>query len=127
MKSVFISYVYEDRKWRDSIVQWVTSGLVGSGYVATAERGDYRPAGEAAIKDHLRPLIRGAAAVVCVVGDNSHNHEWINYELSVAASLGKHIILARIPGTSGGKPNGWQHLPIVLLDPATLGSNLSAI
>lgn len=127
MKSIFISYVYEDRKWRDSIAHWVSSGLVGAGYTATAERGDYRPLGEAAIKDHLRPLIRGAAAVVCIVGDNSHNHDWINYELSVATSLGKHIILARIPGTTGGKPSGWEHLPIVSLDPTVLKSKLSEI
>ncbi|MCA9708744.1 MAG: TIR domain-containing protein [Myxococcales bacterium] len=119
-QSIFLSYVYEDRKHRDNIRRWAKDGLLGANVVTTTEAGDLRPQGQAAIRDHLRPLIRGAAAVVCLVGQDTHNHQWVKYELDAATSLNKPIILARIPNTSGPAPEGHRHHTIHSLDPSTI-------
>jgi hypothetical protein len=119
-KSLFISYVYEDQKHRDNIQRWASSGLLGPNVVTTSERLDVRQQGEGAIRAHLEPLIRGAAAVICVVGKDTHNHHWVKYELDVATSNNKKIILTRVPGTAGVAPEGHRHLPIHALDPSTL-------
>ncbi|MBK8265090.1 MAG: hypothetical protein IPK80_27635 [Nannocystis sp.] len=44
-----------------------------------------------------------------MVGDNTHNSNWVRYELDVATSLNKQIVLARIPGTTGAAPFGHRH------------------
>jgi hypothetical protein len=119
-KSIFISYVYEDKAHRDYVERWFDSNLVGFDRVSIAESEDYRQHGEAAIKDYLRPKIRGCAAVLCLVGDDTHNSSWVQYELDVATSLNKQIVLARIPNTRGATPARHRHLTIHPLDPSTL-------
>jgi hypothetical protein len=119
-QSIFLSYVHEDKPHRDNVERWVRQGLLGPNIVTTAEFVDLRQMGERAVEDHLKPKIRGAAIVLCLVGQDTHNHSWVRYELQVAASLGKRIILARIPNTTGLAPEGFRHLPIVALDPSTL-------
>ena len=123
-KSIFISYVYEDKAARDQIEKWAKAGKLGPNMVAVAESKDLRNDGEAAIKNHLNPKIRGAAAVVCLVGENTHSHGWVQHELSVAASLGKKVILVRIPGTTGAAPPHNKHQPLETLDPLTLRTKL---
>jgi hypothetical protein len=119
-KSIFLSYVYEDRKHRDDIDQWAQQGKLGKDIVVTTERGDFRQQGEAAIRDHLTPLIRGSTAVIVLIGKDTHSHEWVRHELAVATSLKKKVILLRIPGTSGTAPPGFTHLPITTFDPSSL-------
>ena len=119
-QSVFISYVYEDQKHRDSVEHWFANNLVGPNRVTIAESGDFRHLGASAIESHLKPKIRGAGAVLCLIGDNSHNSDWVQYELDVATSLNKKILLARIPGTHGGPPPRHRHLKIHALDPSLL-------
>lgn len=118
-KSIFVSYVYEDKRYRDNVERWFDDAL-GAGRVMISESRDLRQLGESAIEGHLKPRIRGAAAVLCLIGDNSHNSGWVKYELDVATSCGKKIVLARIQGTTGAAPPGYRHLPIVTLDPSTL-------
>ncbi len=119
-KSIFLSYVYEDIQWRNKVVSWAQSGLLGPGVVTTMEQEDLRHLGEAAVERHLEPKIRGAAAVVCLVGQDTHNHEWVQRELEVATSLNKRIVLLRIPGTIGPAPARHRHLSAQVFDPSTL-------
>nr|WP_255208251.1 TIR domain-containing protein [Myxococcus sp. AM009] len=102
--SVFISYVYEEKAYKDRVASWIEGQRLGSNVVVTSERADVRQHGEQEIRNHLRPLIQGAAAVLVLVGDTSHSRKWIDYEVSVAQSLHKIIIPIRIPGTLGGLP-----------------------
>lgn len=119
-QSIFISYVYEDKNYRDNVERWSTRELIGPNRVTIAESADLRQGGERAIERHLKPKIRGAATVLCLVGNNTHNSEWVQYELDVATSLGKKIVLARIPGTSGAAPHRHRHLLLHTLDPSLL-------
>ena len=118
-KSIFISHVHEDLRHRDQVTRWIDDGHLGR-VVATSETADVRPYGDSAILAHLKPKIRGAAVVLGILGRDTHNHPWVRYELQVAASLGKQIILCRIPGTTGSAPEGFRHLPVHPLDPSTL-------
>ena len=119
-KSIFVSYVYQDKSSRDYVARWFASEHLGPERVMITESEDLRQQGERAIENHLKPLIRGAAAVLCIIGQNTHNSSWVEYELDVATSLNKLIVLARLPGTSGAAPPRYRHLSIVPLDPSTL-------
>lgn len=124
--SLFLSCVYEDKKHRDDVIRWVQAGKLGSEYATVIEGEDVRQHGENAIKNHLRPKIQGCGAVVALIGDDTHNRRWVGYELDVATSLNKKIVLARIPGTTGAPPAKFRNLPIVALNPEALAKALSS-
>jgi hypothetical protein len=119
-RSLFVSHVYEDRKHYEDVRRWGAEGKLGDGVVVTGETADVREGGYVAIERHLKPRIQGAAAVLVLVGNNTHNHEWVRHELAWATSAAKLVLAARVPGTTGAAPNGFQHLPLITLDPSTL-------
>ena len=122
--SVFISYVYEEKKFKDTVAQWIQGQRLGSDVVVTYERSDVRQHGETEIRNHLRPFIQGCAAVLVLVGDVSHSRKWIDYEVSVAQSLHKAIIPIRIPGTRGGLPREIAGVPEVTFEPNAIATAL---
>ena len=124
-RSVFVSFVFEDRVHFQSVQRWANEKRLGNDVVVTCETMDVRPQGEAAICAHLQPKIRGAACVLLLLGQNTHSHEWVGYELSVAASLGKKIIVTRIPGATGTAPPAFAHLLPVGFEPAALARALA--
>ncbi|PTX61649.1 TIR-like protein DUF1863 [Kordia periserrulae] len=103
MKSIFVSYVYEDIKYLNKIKRWESKGLL-PGYTIVAEKEDNRTSGKKAVKEYLKPLINKANIVLVLIGDNTHNHNWITWEVEVANSLHKDIACMRIPNTTGSKP-----------------------
>ncbi|HZH78877.1 MAG TPA: TIR domain-containing protein [Archangium sp.] len=123
--SVFISYVYEEKSFKDKVVQWIRGQRLGSDVVATYERSDVRQEGENEIRNHLRPIIEGCAVVIVLIGDDSHSRKWIDYEVAVAQSLHKVIIPVRIPGTRGGLPREIAAVPEVTFEPNALATALS--
>lgn len=114
-RSIFMSYVYEDKKHRDLLKNWCNKKLLGENIQITFERGDYRTKGEAAIKTEILSMIQGAAAVIFLIGQNTHNHPWVNYEAEVTISKKRKVVLVRIPGTTGQSPkNLLKHIEIPL-------------
>lgn len=103
MASFFISYVHEDKWARQQIEDWHRQRLLGH-WAPIAESQDHRPGGWDEVQRYLSPLIRSADVLLALVGDNSHNHQPIDYELQHARSHGMPVIVARIPNTSGGQP-----------------------
>jgi hypothetical protein len=108
------------------VKRWADDKKLGPDVVVTGETKDVRQEGEAAIRNHLKPRIEGAAAVLLLVGADTHNHDWVKYELSVATSFQKKIVVARVPGTSGAAPVGFQHLAEVSLDPTAIKAALAS-
>jgi|HubBroStandDraft_6_1064221.scaffolds.fasta_scaffold755064_2 hypothetical protein len=119
-KSLFVSYVFEDKAHFDAVKRWAAEGKLGADVAVTSETKDVRQDGDAAIRSHVKPFIQGSAAVLLLLGKDTHNHHWVRTELSVAASLGKAIIVARIPGTMGAAPEGFGHLTPIAFDPSAI-------
>jgi hypothetical protein len=103
-KSLFISYVYEDVEHRDKLKSWADRKLFGENCHVTYERKDCRQQGELAIKRELEAMIQGAGAVILLLGQNTHNHYWVSFEIELAIKKNKKCLVVRIPGTTGGKP-----------------------
>lgn len=122
--SVFISYVYEEKPYKDKLASWIEGQRLGSNVVVTCERADVRQHGENEIRRHLQPLIQGAAAVVVLIGDTSHSRKWIDYEVAVAQSAYKTIIPVRILGATGGLPREIHAEPEVTFEPNAIANVL---
>ncbi len=125
MPKFFISYVYEDRAYKSQLASWASSGEFGNAE-AVYELEDVRQGGEKAIRKQISPLIQSAQAVVVLVGDNSHNHPWLDYEVQNAKSAGKLIVSVRIPNTNGGPPAGAPS-PNVTFSPSAIRTSLANV
>ena len=124
-RSVFVSYVYEDKAHFDNVRRWAEQGLLGDNVVVTTEAADVRQHGTASVREHLKARIQGAAALLLLVGNDTHNHEWVRLELSWATSANRLVLAARVPGTTGAAPVGFQHHPLMPLDPSSLRKALN--
>lgn len=100
MPSFFISYVYEDRTHAETLKQWAGKQLLG-GWTAVMEEADVRAHGEKRVKEHISPRIKACTVLLLLVGANTHNHAWIDYELQHAKSSGLGVLSVRIPNTTG--------------------------
>lgn len=123
MPSFFISYVYEDRAHADTIKQWADKQLLG-GWTAVMEEADVRSQGEKRVKEHISPRIRSCSALLLLVGANTHNHAWIDYELQHAKSSGLSVLNVRIPNTTGA-PAKLAPMKETPFDPAALAKVLA--
>lgn len=124
--SVFLSNVYEDRQACDTIRSWWSAGKLGPGMVITGESADVRQGGDSVIRAHLAPKIRGASVVLVLLGNDTHNHPWVEYEAQFAQSHHVRVILVRIPGTSGAAPSNLRWAPEVTMDPGAIRKAIEA-
>ena len=102
-KSIFISCVHEDSPYIDNIKGWAVERRLGD-VVITHETEDNRQEGKEAIKEHIKSKIQGATFVIVLIGNDTHNHNWIEVEIELANSFHKEIICVRVPNTTGAVP-----------------------
>lgn len=103
MKSIFVSYVFEDKPWFNKMKKWEQKGLLDNHTLITETKG-IRPDGKNVINKHLKTRIEGAAIILVLIGNNTHNHDWIKIEVEFANNFNKTICGMRIPNTTGKKP-----------------------
>lgn len=115
-KSIFISCVFEDSHRIVSIKKWATDNRLGD-VVITQESEDKRQQGKEAVKQHIKSKIQGAAVILVLVGQDTHNHEWIEAEVELANSFNKEIICVRIPHTTGAVPTLLTNKRLISFDP----------
>jgi hypothetical protein len=115
-KSIFISCVFEDSHRIASIKKWATDNRLGD-VVITQETEDKRQQGKEAVKQHIKSKIQGAAVILVLVGNDTHNHEWIEAEVELANSYNKEIICVRVPHTTGSVPPLLTNKRLVSFDP----------
>ena len=119
MESIFISYVYEDNKWLKKMLKWEKKGLL-KGYKITHETEDKRHEGKKAIKDHLKDKIKGCSILLVLIGNDSHNHDWIKAEIELANNYRKKICCVRIPDTNGSAPSILNNYELINFHPDSI-------
>jgi hypothetical protein len=118
-KSIFISCVHEDSHRIAAIQKWANEGRLGN-VIITMETEDKRYQGKEAIKAHIREKIRGASFVMVLVGNDTHNHAWIDAEVELANSFHKPIFGIRIPNTLGTLPPLLKKYALINFDPESV-------
>jgi hypothetical protein len=115
-KSIFISCVFEDSHRVDKIKKWAADRRLGD-VVITQETEDKRQQGKESIKKHIQSKIQGATVILVLVGEDTHNHEWIEVEVELANSFHKEIICVRVPHTTGAIPPLLANKRLIGFDP----------
>ncbi|MBA7578101.1 hypothetical protein ES708_19957 [subsurface metagenome] len=114
--NIFISYRETERDYREGFegtLQNPNSELRG---IPISSRNDVRAKGERAVKNYIKEKIDESNLMICLIGNDSHNSNWIDYELDVATSKQIPIIGVRIEGTSGAGPNLFIKRELPILD-----------
>lgn len=125
-KSIFISCVYEDSHRIKNIRKWANKGQLGD-VVITSETVDKRDEGKKAIIEHLQKKIRGAAAIMVLIGQDTHNHFWIKNEVVYANSFHKKIVCVRVPDTDGDVPPILKKYHVFAFEPNLIKEELDAL
>ncbi|MCO5268985.1 MAG: TIR domain-containing protein [Brumimicrobium sp.] len=123
-KSIFISCVYEDSHRIDTIKKWAADNRL-SNIVITHETEDKRQQGKEAIKRHIKSKIQGAAIILVLVGQDTHNHKWIEAEVELANSFHKEIICVRVPHTTGAVPPLLAKFQLINFNPEAIKKIIS--
>ena len=125
-KSIFISCVFEDSQRIDTLKKWAAENRLGD-VVITHETEDKRQQGKDAVKQHIKSKIQGAAVVMVLIGQDTHNHEWIEAEVELANSFHKEIVCVRVPSTAGAVPLLLSKYRLISFEPDAIYGILKTI
>lgn len=95
MKRVFLSFHYSKDNWR--VQQIKNMGKVeGQTLLSYNAWEQVKRQGDLAIKRWINDQMNGRSCVVVLVGNETANRKWINYEITQAWESGKYIVGLRI-------------------------------
>jgi hypothetical protein len=113
MPRVFISFDYDNIDHLKIVNNWKNQDI-GAEISFLAEEGkDYKSLGDRFIRKLLAQKISSCTVVLILVGDNTHNRPWVDYEVHHAKCQRIKVIWTQIPGTKGAPPNELKKLKAI--------------
>ena len=97
IKNVFVSHYHEDE---DSIKQFkdlLSADYCIKNYSVTSEKYN-NATNEEYIKSLLRPLINQSSTLICLIGPETHDSKWVDWEIREAEKLDRQIFGVYIQG-----------------------------
>lgn len=122
--NIFISHLGED----DSHVQSLKQRLIERGNnvrnfsIDSTKHKNGRIPSDEVIRRYLRIRAKMSSTIICLIGHDTHNSKWVNYEIRLAHLYGKRIVGIYSHGSSnavelpeaykkyGSPPIGWNSL-----------------
>lgn len=98
-RKVFFSFHYEEDSWRSAIVRnsWVTKpDRQSAGYIDAAKWEEIKEEGEDAIKEWIDEQMNGTSVTAVLIGTETSDREWVQYEVKKSHELGKGILAIHI-------------------------------
>lgn len=89
--NVFVSHYHEDEDNIKRMKDLLGDDYSIRNYSVTSDKYNNAHSKEY-IKSMLRPLINQASTFICLIGPNTHDSEWVNWEVEQALKQGKRII-----------------------------------
>lgn len=117
-RRVFYSFHYKPDNWRAAEVRNI-GAVEGNGPATDNDWETVKRGGEAAIKRWIAKQMDGRTCTVVLVGANTANRKWINYEIVESWKRGMGVVGIRIHGlkdrlrntdTMGGNP--FEHMKV---------------
>lgn len=98
IKNVFVSHYHQDEENIKRFKDLLSDEYCIKNYSVTSDK--YNNAhDENYIKyEYLKPLITQSSALICLIGPETHNSKWVDWEIREAEKLGKQIIGVYIRG-----------------------------
>lgn len=116
VEKIFISFRESDRQYREGFEGLLQNPNSSLNAIPISSREDIRHRGETAVKNYIKEMLDESDIMICLIGNDSHNSEWIDYEIDVATSKNISIIGVRIPNTYGSGPFLFKKRNLPLID-----------
>lgn len=100
-KTVFISYHFNDKSFKGEIVKWLKEANIEN---ISVDEKDLRPEGDKVIEARIRKQIGQSDLLLILVGNDTHNRPWVDYEVKVAGSKQIPRKWVRLPNRTGAPP-----------------------
>lgn len=91
IKNVFVSHFHEDEDNIKGLKELLSDAYCIKNYSVTSDKFN-NAKDENYIKSLLRPLINQSSSLICLIGSQTHDSKWVNWEIEQAAKEGKQII-----------------------------------
>lgn len=89
--NVFVSHYHKDEEHIGRMKDLLGEKYSIRNYSVTSDKYNNAQS-EDYIKNMLRPLINQAGIFICLIGPNTHDSKWVNWETEQAMKMGKRII-----------------------------------
>ncbi len=122
---VFLSYKWEDNRYANGMAGLLNNPNNDYRHITKREKDDLRSEGKNAWRSYIRTIAKECDALICLIGQNTHNATGVIYELEIANSFGIKIIPVRIPNTRGGAPSIIHDMDILDWDAIEINNELS--
>lgn len=99
VRRVFFSFHYERDNWRANQVtkSWVThSNRESAGYIEASDWEKIKREGDEAIKRWINDQLKGASVTAVLIGAETYDRRWVNYEIEKSFNEGKGLVGIRI-------------------------------
>jgi tRNA-dihydrouridine synthase len=103
-RSVFFSFHFSKDFWRTQQVRNI--GVISGNAVATPNKWEeIKNKGKSAIQGWIDANLKGKSCLIVLIGSNTANRPWINYEIEKAWNDGKGVVGIRIHNLKDLKGN----------------------
>jgi hypothetical protein len=104
MSKVFVSYRYQDKEAKATVNNWLKQGLGED--ISFADLDEAKFESDSELKRGIREKISKCQKILVLVGQNTHNSKWVQYEIlqGQEAKPAKGILWTQLPNTTGGCP-----------------------
>jgi hypothetical protein len=93
---IYVSLKHEDLKYMHQILEWDKDNAFEFSFTDKAIRPAFHSNEGAALKDELKAKIKSGTHLLCLVGKNTANNDWINWEIQTASVTGKKVLAVRL-------------------------------
>lgn len=93
-RRTFFSFRYKNDNWRAAIVRnsWVCQGCQSAGFFDSAEWEEVKKKDDNAIKKWIDSQLEGTSVTVVLIGSDTYNKKWINYEIESSYKRGNGLL-----------------------------------
>jgi MTH538 TIR-like domain (DUF1863) len=116
MARVFISFDYEDIHSKKTVDNWKNQDIGTDIAFSSWDGKSESSKGEKFVKKRIREMINQCHKVLVLVGDDTHNRPWVDYEIAYAKSQKIEVIWTQLPGTTGAPPREIRNIKPIPFD-----------
>lgn len=100
-RRIFVSYYHaDDAKYKNTLKLWSKNSKFKFDFHDHSADVSIKSQNEGVIRQVISKKINQSNVVLCIVGENTHTREWVDWELKKAKELNKRIIVVKIKSTN---------------------------
>lgn len=123
-KKVFISYVFEDASYKGEIEKWLKEARL---IVLSKNRNEITQQNAEQSAKEVTAFIAQSKICLILVGNNTHNSQWVAREINIAKSLKVPCYWIRLANRTGGPPPELSIIAELVYDRAKITQLLNAL